>query len=101
MRFSGHDFAPVAASDDQRNDQADRANRHQNPADEIHIEVAHHTGWSTQAELGSAATAWTTYLRGLHAAVEGSASALRVAAETYAASERDAGKALRSGLFPW
>jgi len=65
------------------------------------LEVAHHTGWSTQAELGSAATAWTTYLRGLHAAVEGSASALRVAAETYAASERDAGKALRSGLFPW
>ncbi len=65
------------------------------------LDLAQNAGWSTQAELVSAATAWTTYLRGLHAAVEGSASALRAAAETYAASERDADKALRSGWFPW
>jgi hypothetical protein len=65
------------------------------------LDLATDAGWSTQAELVSVATAWITYLRGLHAAVEGSASALRAAARTYEASERDADTALRSGLFPW
>jgi hypothetical protein len=65
------------------------------------LSVAHHAGWLTQAELVSAATAWTTYLRGLHEAVEGKASALRAAAESYAASERDAAALQRNGGFPW
>jgi hypothetical protein len=38
VRFPGHDFAPAAASDEQRHDQAERADCHQNPADEIHVD---------------------------------------------------------------
>jgi hypothetical protein len=63
--------------------------------------VTHHTGSSTRTEVASAATVWTSYLRGLHAAVEGSASALRAAADAYAASEREADVVQRSGWFPW
>ena len=52
-------------------------------------------GWLAPAELAAAQQVWTSYLGGLHDCVDWSAQALRAAADTYAAAERQAGEPQR------